>query len=170
MKKVIIQYGIYAGLINACFMCVSMAYLHISGNYEGNIWLGYTAMLLAYIFIYFGIKKFRDQLNAEKINFIQGFKIGLGISLISSLFYVIAWAIEYHFYMPEFMDKVIESSINKLKSENLNAEQLKIKESEMLAYKTMYQNPLYFFLFSFLEIFPVGAFSSLIYAFILKKN
>jgi hypothetical protein len=170
MKKIIIQNGIYSGLANAGFMGVSMAYLHISEKYEGNIWLGYTAMIIAYLFIYFGIKQFRNLINNGKINFIQGFKIGLGISLIASMFYVITWAMIYHFYMPEFFDKVVEGSINKLKLENLPLAQFELKEKEILSYKAMYQNPAYFFLFTFLEIFPVGALSSMIYALILKKK
>lgn len=170
MKNIIIRNGLIAGTIVSLFMVSSMYYLHASGKGEGSMLLGYASMIAAFSFVFIGIKKYRDTLGDGLITFGTAFKIGLGISVIASLMYTVAWAIEFHFFMPDFLENMISSSIEKVKKEITDPVQLAEKIQLIESGRAMYDNIFSFLGITFLEIFPVGLIVSLVSAFILKKK
>jgi hypothetical protein len=111
MKKYVLKYGAISAAIVTLWMLCSIAYCYTIGTFEGNMWLGYASMLLAFSFIFVAIKTYRDKHNGGAITFGQAFKIGLFISLIVSTVYVIAWLIDYYFFIPDFMDRYTARSI-----------------------------------------------------------
>ncbi len=170
MKKIIIKNGIISGLIASVFMVCSMAYLYRSEKVEGSMLLGYASMLAAFTFIFIGIKNHRDKNLDGKISFLNAFLIGIGISAIASIMYVAAWGVEYHFFMPDFLEKYTSASIEKLQKSNLSTADLEAKINEINAGKSLYDNILSFSMITFAEIFPVGFLVSIISALILKKK
>lgn len=170
MKATIIKYGLISGVLNALFMLSSMAYVYNKQNAEGSVVLGFSLMAFSFSVIYFAVKKHRNLNNNGFISFVNAFKIGLGISIIGACIYVIAWAIEFNFFMPDFLELYNKQAIKKLQLQNLSSEEIKLKIEELNKYSEMYKNPGYFFLFTFIEIFPVGLIISLISAIILKKT
>jgi hypothetical protein len=170
MQKIILKNGLIAGLAVSMFMVCSMAYVYNSEHAEGSMLIGYASMLAAFSFVFIGIKNYRDKVGDGKITFFTAFKIGIAISAIASLMYVIAWGIEFHFFMPDFLDKYILSEIEKLQKLNLSTTELETKVKEIESSKGLYDNPLSFFAITFAEIFPVGLLVTIISASILKKN
>ncbi|MCP9770211.1 DUF4199 domain-containing protein [Lacihabitans sp. LS3-19] len=170
MKQIILKNGIIAGLAISVFMVCSMAYVYNSEHGEGSMLIGYASMLAAFSFIFIGIKKYRDAESDGKITFFTAIKIGIAISAIASLMYVIAWGIEYHFFMPDFLDKYIASSIEKLQKSNLSTTELESKIKEIENSKGLYDNIFSFSLVTFAEIFPVGLLVTIVSSFILKKK
>lgn len=170
MKKIIIKNGIISGLIASVFMVCSMAYLYRSEGSEGSMLLGYASMLVAFTFIFIGIKNHRDKNLDGKISFLKAFLIGIGISAIASIMYVAAWGIEYHFFMPDFLEKYSSASIEKLQKSNLSTADLEAKMKEINASKSLYDSIFSFSLITFAEIFPVGLLVTIISALILKKK
>ncbi len=170
MKQIILKNGLIAGIVISVFMTGSMAYVYNSDHADGSMLVGYASMLAAFSFIFIGIKRYRDSVSEGKISFFSGFKIGIGISVIASLMYVIAWAIEFHFFMPDFLDKYIVSEIEKLKELNLGTTELEAKIKEIESSKGLYDNPFSFFAITFAEIFPVGLLVTIVSALILKKK
>lgn len=133
-------------------------------TFEGSMWIGFGTMILAFGFIYVGISNFRKEQPNQSIGFGQAFQIGLGISAVASLLYLLIWAIEYNFIFPDFMERYTETMLEKAKAENLPAAELQAKTEEMRNYKELYKNPLWFSLMTLAEIFPVGLILSLIFA------
>ena len=170
MKKIIIKNGIISGLIASVFMVCSMAYLYGSEKAEGSMLLGYASMLAAFTFVFIGIKNHRDKNLDGKISFLNAFLIGIGISAIASIMYVAAWGVEYHFFMPDFLEKYTSASIEKLQKSNLSTADLEAKINEINAGKSLYDNILSFSMITFAEIFPVGLLVTIISALILKKK
>ncbi|MBK9934753.1 MAG: DUF4199 domain-containing protein [Cytophagaceae bacterium] len=170
MKNIIIKNGLIAGTIVSLFMVISMYYLHESGKAEGSMLLGYASMLVAFSFVFIGVKKYRDTLGEGKITFGIAFKVGLGISVIASVMYTLAWAIEYHFFMPDFMENMISATSEKLKSEIKDPVLLAEKIKEIESGRDLYANIFSFLGITFSEIFPVGLLVSLVSALILKKK
>jgi len=170
MKKVVLVYGIIAGLIVAGMMAFSTGYYCAKGDFEGGMIYGYSAMLIAFSMIFVGVKSFRDKHNGGTINFGKAFKIGLFISLIASTIYVIGWLINYYCFIPDFMDKYAAAMITKAKASGISADELAKKAAEMSQMKEWYKNPLFIVLMTYVEILPVALVVTLISALILKRT
>jgi hypothetical protein len=105
MKKNIIIYGLIAGIVVSVLMLSSVNYLsHCEGNvdYNTSMLIGYAGMLIAFSLVFIGIRNYRDKYNGGVISFGKAFKIGMLIVLIASTIYVIAWLIDYFFFIPDF--------------------------------------------------------------------
>jgi NADH:ubiquinone oxidoreductase subunit 6 (subunit J) len=170
MKRIVIVCGLIAGLIVSAMMVISIAFCYKKGNFEGNIWLGYTSMLIAFSLIFVGIKNYRDKHNNGVISFGKAFKIGLYISLVASTLYVAVWLIDYYFFVPDFMDKYANSMIDQKKAAGASPAEISKEVATMEGYKEMYKNPLMVVLFTYFEILPVALVVSLISALLLKRK
>lgn len=170
MKKIVLVYGIIAGLVVAGMMAFSTGYFCAKGDFEGGMIYGYSAMIIAFSMIFIGVKSFRDKHNGGTINFGKAFKIGLFISLIASTIYVISWLITYYCFLPDFMDKYAAVMLAKAQSSGISADELAKKTAEMAKMKEWYKNPLFVILMTYVEILPVGLVVTLISALILKRN
>ena len=170
MKKLVLVYGIIAGLIVTIMMAFSTGYFCAKGDFEGGMIYGYSAMLIAFSMIFVGIKSYRDKHNGGSINFGKAFKIGLFISLIASTIYVIGWLINYYCFIPDFMDKYAAAMLTKAKSSGISADELAKKTADMAKMKEWYKNPLFVILMTYVEILPVALVVTVISALILKRN
>lgn len=170
MKKNVLIFGSIAGIIISAFMFVSMMMLSKDPAFEGSMLVGYTAMLVAFSFVFVGIKNFRDKYNDGLITFGKAFKVGLFISLIASTMYVITWLIEFNFFIPDFMETYTSHVIDHAKTSGVSGPELDKKVAEMASYKEMYKNPLMVVLLTYMEILPMGILVTLISALILKKK
>lgn len=172
MKKSVLVFGLIGGVIVSSVMAVSMAVYSAYPEMKlgnGSMMIGYLSMLVAFSMIYVAIKNYRDKQNAGMIGFGKAFRMGFFISLIASTMYVIAWAVIYHFLMPDFMDLYIDNMI-KQAAATATPSELKLKMEEMEKYKEMYKSPLFFTLMTYAEILPVGLLVTLISAAILKRK
>jgi len=170
MKKNVIIFGLISGIIVTAFMVFAMAKCYESQNFEGSMLIGYASMLVAFSFVFVGIKNERDKYNGGIITFGKAFKTGLYIALIASTMYVAAWFIEYHYFIPDFMDKYTEHIVNEAKESGATAAEISKKLEEAAWGKEMYKNPLLFILITYMEILPVGLVIALISSLILKRK
>ncbi len=170
MKKTVLVYGAISGIIVSLFLLSSVGYCYATGNFEGNMWVGYASMILSFSLTFVGIKNFRDKKNEGIISFGKAFKIGLYITLIASSFYVISWLIDYYLFIPDFMEKFGNQTLESAKSSGDSAAEISNKAAEIDRYKEMYKNPLWVILLTYMEILPVGLLVSLISALILKRK
>ncbi|WP_435354319.1 DUF4199 domain-containing protein [Emticicia sp. SJ17W-69] len=170
MKKIVLVNGAISGIIVSLFLVFSVGYCYATSNFQGNMWVGYASMLLAFSLTFVGIKNFRDKQNEGVISFGKAFQIGLYISLIASSFYVITWLIDYYFFIPDFMEKFGGQAVESAKSSGASASEISKISTEIESYKEMYKTPLGVILLTYMEILPVGLVVSLISALILKKK
>lgn len=170
MKKLVVTYGLIAGAIVTAFMAYGVYSLNKNPDYEGSMILGYTGMLVAFSFVFIGIKNFRDKQNNGIITFGKALKIGALISLIASTVYVGVWLIEYYCFYPDFMEKYAENVLKKLDTAAMTLPEINAKKEEMAMYKELYKNPVWVILLTFTEILPLGLIVALISSLILKKK
>jgi hypothetical protein len=175
MKKNSLVFGIISGVIISAFMGVSMAIMSCgSGDMDGgstSMLIGFSAMAVAFSFIFVGIKNYRDKLNGGTVTFGKAFLLGLMISLIASTLYVITWGIEFHFFMPDFIDKYSAMQVKELQQSGLSGPALEeaIKGIENESYK--YKNNIFFFaMYTYAEILPIGILITLISSLILRRK
>lgn len=173
MKKNILTYGLISGALISTFMLISMNYYsHCEGtvDYETSMLVGYASMLIAFSLVFVGIRNYRNKYNGGVISFGKAFKIGILIALIASTMYVIAWMIDYFYFMPDFMDKFSAHEIDKLRSDGASQAAIDAKIKEMAEFSKMYKNPFFNAMMTYMEILPVGIVVTLISALILKRK
>jgi hypothetical protein len=170
MKKNILVFGLVSGAILAAYIfSINFITASFHGHIENEI-IGYSAMVIAFSFIYVGTRNYRDKYNQGMVSFGKAFLVGLGISLIGSSLYVGAWLIEYYGFMPDFMEKYSAALIIKAQHSGLSPEALQKRIDSINSMNRMYKNPIMVVLLSYMEILPVGIVISLITALILRRR
>lgn len=170
MKKTILTYGLISGFIIMLFMIASTYLFYKNPDMGFSEIVGFTGMFIAFIFVFVGIKNYRDKQNAGNITFLNAFKIGFFIALISSCIYTLVWLVEYHFFLPDFMEKYAASAIEKIKSSGLGADEINTQIADMKSMQESYKNPLFMIGITLMEVLPIGIFVALVSALILKRK
>ena len=171
MKKIVLKYGLLSGAIAAILMIGTALYMNGGPDrYDNGEIIGYTGILLCLVLVFFGIRAYREQVGEGRLTFSQGFQVGILISIISSLCYVLAWQVVSNWLMPDFMEKFMTSTVAKLKDSGASAELIAQKTAEMQHYREMYKNPLVSMALTFLEPFPMGLFVTLVSAGLLRRK
>ncbi len=170
MKKNVLIFGLLSGLIASIMLVVAAIRCYNNKDFTDGMVMGFTLMILAFSFIFVGIKNYRDKFNNGSITFSKAFKVGISIAFIASTVYVITWLIAYYGFIPDFMDKYASHVINKAKIEGKTIAEINQTIVDMADYKKIYQNPFFVVLYTYLEIFPVGLVITLVSALILRKR
>ncbi|MFC4739737.1 DUF4199 domain-containing protein [Flavobacterium ponti] len=171
--KNVLIYGIIAGIIVSSLMLLSVNYMsHCEGNvdFETSMLIGYASMLIAFSLVFVGIKNYRDKYNGGIISFGKAFKIGIMIVLIASTIYVVAWLIDYFFFIPDFIEKYSTHMLEELKASGATQIEIDKQVEEMASFAKMYQNPFFNAMMTYMEILPVGLVVTLISSLILKRK
>ena len=171
MRKIILTYGLIAGAIVSVMILGSVPFWNRGIlNFHNSEIVGYTTIVIALSVIFFGIKSCRDYQFEGSISFWQGVKIGLMITAIGSLMYVLAWQLSFEFLAPDFTDRMWQHFIDKAKSDAQNQAELNAALQQIETWKESYKNPLWRFALTLMEIVPVGIVITLISAAILRKK
>jgi Protein of unknown function (DUF4199) len=173
MKRNIIIYGIIAGVIVSILMLLSVNSLgHSDGNFDYNrsLFIGYASMLVSFSLVFVGIRNYRDKYNAGLISFGKAFKIGILIVLLASTIYVIAWLVDYFFFIPDYAEKFSAHMLDQLKTSGASKDEMAKQTREMANFAILYKNPLYNAAMTYVEILPVGLVVTLISSLILKRK
>jgi hypothetical protein len=97
------------------------------------------------------------------------FLMGLGISAVAGLVYVIAWEITLGLTDYAFVDAYSAAMVDAAREKGVSGEELAAVAAKSEEFRQMYLNPLFRLPVSFVEIFPVGLVISLIAAALLRN-
>lgn len=170
MKKIILTYGTIAGIILIIMFGVNIALMKGESSMGLSELLGYASMILALSMVFIGTKKYRDQVLEGNISFGKAFKVGILITLLASIFYVIGWMVLSGIFFPDFYEVYGEQYLADLQRGGATVEELAKAREENEKWQEIFKNPLAQAGMSFVEIFPIGVIVTLISSFILKKN
>jgi hypothetical protein len=171
MWGLIFRYGIIAGLIVAIPMLWRMLTADAQGGDPlGGIIVGYLTMLVALTAVFLGVKQYRDKVKGGVIKFLPAFGVGLGISTVACLLYVIGWEISMAFSDFDFMAWYSNQMVEEARSRGASPEEIAKVAAEMKSFATSYANPLFRMPMTFVEMFPVGLLVSLISAAVLRNS
>ncbi|WP_276483382.1 DUF4199 domain-containing protein [Paraflavitalea pollutisoli] len=170
MKKLVWIFGLLSGLIVTAMMVYSSTQVYAGSDFKGNEILGFTTIIVAFSFIYVGIKNYRDKHLGGVINFGKAFKVGLLIALIASSMYVGVWLIEYYVFMPDFVERYGECVMKNAREAGATAAELAQKEEHIASTAKIYETPLGVILMTYTEILPIGVVIALISSLILKRK
>lgn len=166
MKKNVLIFGLILGTILCINMIVVINMMYTNPDFKSNDLLGYTAMVVIFSLIFFGVRNYRNKVLDGVISFRKAFKTGLLIALVASTLYVVVWLFYYYLFVPDFIDKYTAHVLHQYTIESERA----AKAVEMANFKEMYSNPLFVVLITYSEVLPIGLIITLISSLILKKK
>ena len=172
MLSYILRYGIVAGLIVATPMVWRMLAAKPGATEEpvAGMLLGYLTMIVALTAVFLGVKAYRDKVLGGAIRFLPALGVGLGISAVASVLYVIGWEISMAYSSFDFIAFYKGYIVDTARAKGATGAELNQAIADADAFATMYKNPLYRMPLTFIEMFPVGVLISLISAAILRNN
>ena len=171
MRNIVLRFGLASGALLVAVSAVMMP-LCMQGviDFEHNEIIGYTAMVLAFLMVFFGVRSYRETVAGGAIGFGKAFQVGLLITLITCAMYVIAWEITYFNFFPNFLDQYSAHVIAKMRSTGASEAAIRETTAKMADLAKHYTNPLFNSAITFMEVFPVGLIMTLISAAILRRK
>jgi len=168
MKKVILRFGLY-GVITICALSILIwSLVDVVDDTTGEI-IGYSTMVVSLLFVFFGIKHFRDKENNGLVTFGKALLIGILISLIVSLAFGILDLIYVKFINPDFMTDYYARNLEQLQT-SLPSEEFEIRKAELETEKEMFLNPFIHFFIMSMMVFIIGFIISLLSALLLQRK
>jgi Protein of unknown function (DUF4199) len=170
MLRTILKYGVIAGLVVGGFEIGTFAAFSGLPPLKYGMLIGYTTMLIALSAVFVGIKQHRDVDRGGVIGFWPAFGVGLGVSFIAGIFYVVAWEAVQAMTHMDFAGSYAQAMIESEKAKGASAEAFAKLSADMATFKLQYADPLFRLPMTFAEIFPVGVLVSLVSAGLLQNS
>lgn len=169
MKRIVITWGLISGGLSAGLLLATIPLADRIGFDKGEI-LGYTILVASALFVFFGVRSYRENVNGGNLTFGRGFQVGLLIAIVSSVCYVGVWEIAYFKLMPDFADKYAAHAIAKAKAGGASPAKIAAVTRQMQDFRTLYSNPWINAAMTFVEPFPVFLGATIVSAAALRKR
>lgn len=168
MFRIIAIYGLTSGLVIILGMTATIM-ASGGGAPHHSLWLGYLVMLVGLSAILMGVKQYRDRTLGGVIRFTTAFGLGLGIAVAASIAYVAVWEIYLAATHYHFMDEYTAQMLAAKRAAGVTGAAYQKALAEAEAMRRQYANPLYRYMTTFVEIFPVGVLVALASAALLRN-
>lgn len=170
MKKTVLTFGLISGVIMSVLICAVVPF-HDQIGFDRGVYVGYTTMLMAFLLVFFGIRSYRENVGGGEISFGRAFAVGILISLITCVFYVVTWEIIYFNFLPDFAAKYTNYIVEKQRASGASPEQIAQQMQQVKQTVALLDNKVLGPIIIFIaEPLPVGLAMSLISAAILRKR
>jgi hypothetical protein len=165
MKRTVLKFGLMAGAVASVLMLANVPFMNAGELDKGEI-LGYTSIVLSMLFVFFGVRSYREHAGGGRLTFLRGLGVGLLIMLVSCTCYVVTWEIVSNVFVPGLGDKVFACWIAKAQAKGASEAEL----AQMAKYKELYKNFFMNVAMTFMEPLPIGLAASVLSAAILRKR
>jgi Protein of unknown function (DUF4199) len=169
MKKKVLTFGFISGAVAALLMFLTVPFIYRIGFDKGVI-VGYTGIVVSLLLVPFGIWSYREDDGQGSITFGKAFAVGILITVISCICYVVAWEIIYFNFLPDFAEKYTAYAVEKTRASGATQQAVEATLQQMKDMKAMLDNPLINAALAFIEPFPIGLLITLISAAILRRK
>ncbi len=170
MLRTILTYGLIAGVVVGTPLFL-MGTLMADNPPTGAVGMamGYLTMLIALSAVFVGVKKWRDNELGGVIRFWPAFGLGLAISVVASLIYVLVWEAVLAINGGNFIAEMSARMIEERRAAGASAADLAAFRAQMASMQALYANPFARLAITFSEVFPVGLLVSLLSAALLRN-
>ena len=163
-------YGAIAGLIVGVTLSSVTVGMKNHQALSYGMLIGYLTMLIGLSAVFVALKRHRDIDLGGVIRFWPAFGLGLGISVVASVIYVVSWETTIAITHMDFGTSYANLLIEQQKAKGVTGEALAKFTADMEQFKIQYANPFYRLPMTFAEIFPVGVLVSLVSAGLLRNR
>ena len=169
MKKTVLTFGLLSGAVSSVMIVSTLPFADRIG-FDKGMYIGYTAIVLSFLLVFFGIRSYRENVGGGTITFGKAFAVGILITLISCVCYVVTWEILYYNFLPDFCEKYSNYLVEKARASGASQAVIDSKIQEVKTMKAILDNPFLNAAATFTEPFPVGLLITLISAAVLRKK
>jgi len=172
MLRIILIYGLIGAVIAGGPLLWGMLTFDVTSGAmpENGALVGYATILVALTGVFLGVKHYRDKVKGGVIRFMPALGVGLGISAVASLGWVIAWEISLAMTKFDFVTAYYGAMIEQAQADGATAEKIAQMRTEQEGFASMYSNPVIRMGITFVEMFPIGVVISLISAALLRNS
>lgn len=170
MKKLVLIYGLLAAAVIAL---LSYWVLWTAGDDSSHYlseWLGYLIMVLGLSVIFVAVKQHRDHNLGGIIGFGKAFQVGLFITLMAALIYVLAWEYYYRSEGQDFIANYQSTLVENMREEGSSEAEIQKKQQELTDFARLYDRFYFRAFITLLEILPVGLLIALFSAALLRTQ
>ena len=165
MLRTILIYGGVAGAVAIIVMCTNVS----MGNM--GLLLGYLVLFASMSLIFVCVKRYRDEALGGVIRFGTAAKLGLGITLVAGIVYVIGWELFLWSTGFDFFEHYLAMEMETQRAGGASAAELAQMRADMAEMAQRYDNdPLFRIELTLLEILPVGILVTLVSAWLLRRS
>lgn len=169
MKQIAFRYGLYATLLIVGVSAFNLLVLvKITGN-TGQEVAGYLAMLLAMVFVFLGMRRYRDQVNGGYLSFGEGMRLGLLIASIPAVFFGLFDLLYTEVINPGWLDDYYHQYIERIRATTEPA-RLEAELAKAAKEKEFFSNPVMQFLVMGATVFIIGVIVTIISALTLRRS
>jgi hypothetical protein len=170
MKQVVFRYSIYATITIVILAAIHFYFI----NYPNVSWAvaeaaGWLSMVLAMIFIFFGIKHYRDHINGGSLSFGQGMKVGLLITLGPAVLFSLFDLLYVKVLNPNWSNDYFGYQVKEV-TQSTPPDQLAEKLKELEEQKVFWEQPAMLFLLMFVTVFIIGIIITIISSLTLRRS
>jgi hypothetical protein len=169
MFRKILIYGVVAGLIVGGLVSGVVAARNGHQQNYGMV-IGYASMLIGLSAVFLGVKRYRDVDLGGVIRFWPALGMGLAMSVIAGILYVLIWEVTVAVMHIDFANGYAKIMIAQQKAAGVHGKALADFIAQMEQFKVQYANPFFRLPMIFAEIFPVGVLVSLVSAGLLRNS
>ena len=164
-----LRWGTYS-LIAMCALFLFNIFYGPKMDYQTMEVVGYVGIVVSLIFVYFGIRQYRDKVNGGYISFGRALSTGLLIVLVPAFLFGLFDVVYSTYINPSFYDDYCTKTIERMKL-SLTATEFEIKSKQMKAQMEMFRaNPFLQFVVMALTVFLVGFIITVVSALILRRD
>ncbi len=165
-----IFYGLYAGLTMILLSVISNLVMPITmENYSTAEALGYLAILIGFLFVFFGLRAIRSKLGGE-MGFMTALQYGLGISLIAAVMFAVYTSVVIRVLYPDFTEVAEQYYTQQINESDLSAEQKAVEIEQMQTMMANSDNFWFQAVIMFVTVLAVGLVVSLLAAALVTRR
>lgn len=170
MKRVILKYGGAGVATMVVLFFISFLFIEKDGvSLAVQEMFGYLSIVASLVFVFFGIRSYRDNELNGNIGFLKALGLGMLIALIPAILFGLYNVIYVLYINPEFVDEYYAIMYNDLANHYTGSE-LIAKQEEMESQKEMFSLPFFNFMIMTMTVLVIGFIISLISAMVLKRK
>jgi Protein of unknown function (DUF4199) len=169
MKPVIYRYGVYAGLSILALTAIHFFVVMPNASWETAEFAGYLTMILSMVFVFMGIRYYRDHVNNGFLSFTQGLKLGALIVLMPAVCFALLDILYAKVLNPSWSDEYFGYYVEKIKA-SAPADKLEEELQKLQKNKEMFSNPFIQFLLMAVTVYVIGLIVTIISSLTLRRN
>jgi hypothetical protein len=169
MKSTVYRYTLYSILVILASSAIHLFIIMPQVSYSTAEVFGWLTMTLAQIFIFFGVKHYRDHVNNGSLKFGEGLKIGLLIALGPAVCFALFDLLYIVVINPGWQDQYYADYIARVKA-STPPEELPAKMAKLQKEWEFFKQPMMTFVVMFVTVFVIGTLISIISALTLRRS
>lgn len=168
MRPTVLKFGFASAGVTIGFMLATLPFIDRLRTDVSDV-LGYTSIVMAAVLIFFGIRSYRER-SGGAVSFGRAMAVGVLISLVSSLCYVLAFQVVYFYGMPQFGDRFTQCMVLRAEEAGKSQEELDEVARQAATLRELYDHPVTNAGLTLATNFSIGLAAAVVSAAILRRR